>query len=117
LPIYGNGSAVRDYIYVDDHAAGIARVLWKGDPGRVYNLGAGHEVSGVQVADAVLDHCARPKSLKHFVKDRPGHDYRYALDTRRVRTLGWEQQVDFRRGIELTRPPEPTQDDVCRTRK
>src|SRR5437667_4241640 len=117
LPIYGNGSAVRDYIYVDDHAAGIARVLWKGDPGRVYNLGAGHEVSGVQVADAVLDHCARPKSLKHFVKDGPGHDYRYALDTRRVRPLGWEPQVDFRRGIELTVSWYRSHDDWWRRRK
>ena len=117
LPIYGNGSAVRDYIYVDDHAAGIARVLWKGDPGRVYNLGAGHEVSGVQVADAVLDHCARPKSLKHFVKDRPGHDYRYALDTRRARPLGWEPQVDFRRGIELTVAWYRSHEDWWRRRK
>ena len=102
LPIYGDGSAVRDYLYVEDHVSAIARVLWKGEPGRAYNVGAGSEISGVQVADAVLQACGRPGSLRHFVKDRPGHDYRYALDVRRIRTLGWEPQVPFREGMRLT---------------
>lgn len=102
LPIYGDGSAVRDYLFVDDHVAGIARVLVAGEPGKAYNLGAGSEVSGVQVADTILDLCGKPASLKQFVNDRPGHDYRYALDASRVRTLGWEPKVDFRRGMELT---------------
>jgi dTDP-glucose 4,6-dehydratase len=102
LPIYGNGSAVRDYLYVEDHVAAIARVLWKGEPGTVYNIGAGSEVSGVQVADAILEHCQRPSSLKHFVKDRPGHDYRYALDVRRMRPLGWEPGTTFVDGMRAT---------------
>ncbi len=102
LPIYGNGSAVRDYLYVEDHIAAIARVLWKGEPGKVYNIGAGSEVSGVQVADTVLELCRRPSSLKHFVKDRPGHDYRYALDVRRIRPLGWEAGTNFAGGMRAT---------------
>jgi len=102
LPIYGDGSAVRDYLYVDDHAAAIAMVLEKGEPGRSYNIGMGSEVSGVQVADAVLELCGRPSTLKHFVQDRPGHDYRYALDTRRIRGLGWKPVRDFREGMRLT---------------
>jgi dTDP-glucose 4,6-dehydratase len=102
LPIYADGSAVRDYLHVDDHVSGIARVLWKGEPGQIYNIGAGAETSGVQVADAILRLLGKPGSLKQFVKDRPGHDYRYALDFRRLRTLGWEPQVKFADGIRLT---------------
>src|SRR5438132_2049204 len=102
LPIYGDGSAVRDYIHVDDHVSAITRVLWKGELGRAYNVARGSEVSGIKVADAVLEACSRPGSLKHCVKDRPGRDYRYALDTRRIRTLGWEPQVNFRDGMRAT---------------
>jgi len=102
LPISGAGSAVRDSLYVDDHVEGIARVLWKGETGRVYNLGAGQETSGIQVADTILKLAGKPGSLKHFVKDRPGHDYRYALDFRRVRGLGWEPKLRFAQGMKLT---------------
>jgi dTDP-glucose 4,6-dehydratase len=102
LPIYGNGSAVRDYLYVDDHVEGIARVLWKGEPGSTYNLGVDRETSGVEVADTVLRLCGKPASLKKFVKDRPGHDYRYALDSRRARALGWEPHTGFEQGMRAT---------------
>ena len=102
LPIYSDGSAVRDYLHVDDHVSAIARVLWKGEPGQVYNIGTGSETSGVQVADTILRLCGKPGSLKQFVRDRPGHDYRYALDFRRLRTLGWEPQVKFADGMRLT---------------
>ena len=102
LPIYGDGSAVRDYLYVDDHAAAIALVLRSGKPGESYNIGAGSEVSGVQVADAVLALCGRPGSLRQFVTDRPGHDYRYALDTARMAALGWKATVSFDEGMRRT---------------
>ena len=102
LPIYGNGSAVRDYLYVEDHVSAIARVLWKGEPGGAYNIGTGSEVSGVEMADAVLRLCGKPSGLKHFVKDRPGHDYRYAVDTRKLRPLGWEPSIQFAEGLRLT---------------
>ncbi len=102
LPIYGNGSAVREYLYVDDHAEGIARVLWKGELGKVYNLGADRETSGVEVADTILRFTGKPSSLKKFVKDRPGHDYRYALDSRRARALGWEPKTSFEQGMRAT---------------
>lgn len=117
LPIYGDGSAVRDYIYVDDHVGAIARVLWKGEPGKVYNVGSGSEVSGVRVADTVLEFCRKPARLKHFVKDRPGHDYRYALDTRRIRPLGWVPHVSFREGIRLTVDWYKKHEDWWRRRK
>ena len=102
LPIYGDGSAVRDYLYVDDHVSAIARILWKGEPGSSYNIGTGSEVSGVAIADLVLQLCKKPRSLRHFVKDRAGHDYRYALDTRRTRPLGWEPQVKLADGMRQT---------------
>jgi dTDP-glucose 4,6-dehydratase len=102
LPIYGNGSAVRDYIYVEDHVSGIARILWKGEPGGAYNIATGTEVSGVAIADTVLKLCGKPSALKHFVKDRPGHDYRYAVDTRKLRPLGWEPAVPVSEGLRLT---------------
>ncbi len=102
LPIYGDGSAVRDYLYVEDHAAAIATVLEKGETGTAYNIGLGSEASGVQVADAVLELCGRPASLKHFVEDRLGHDYRYSLDTKRIRALGWMPTYDFREGLRIT---------------
>jgi dTDP-glucose 4,6-dehydratase len=102
LPIYGNGSAVRDYLYVEDHVSGIARILWKGEPGGAYNIATGTEVSGVVIADTVLKLCGKPSSLKHFVKDRPGHDYRYAVDTRKLRPLGWEPAVPVSEGLRLT---------------
>jgi dTDP-glucose 4,6-dehydratase len=102
LPIYGNGSAVRDYLYVEDHVSGIARILWKGEPGGAYNIATGTEVSGVEIADTVLKLCGKPSALKHFVKDRPGHDYRYAVDTRRLRPLGWEPAVPASEGLRLT---------------
>src|SRR2546425_11602554 len=73
LPIYGDGSAVRDYLHVDDHVSAIAAVLAKGEPGSAYNVGAGAEISGVAVADAVLEVCSKPASVKQFVKDPPGH--------------------------------------------
>ncbi len=99
LPIYGDGSAVRDYVYVDDHVGAIAYVLEKGELGTVYNVGAGAEISGVEVADAVLDLCNKPSSLKHFVKDRPGHDYRYALEVTRIHALGWRATITFADGL------------------
>jgi dTDP-glucose 4,6-dehydratase len=102
LPIYGNGSAVRDYLHVDDHVGAIARVLWKGEPGGAYNIATGSEVSAAKVADSVLKLCDKPSSLKHPVKDRAGHDYRYALDTRKLRPLGWEPSVRFVDGLRLT---------------
>lgn len=102
LPIYGNGSAVRDYLYVEDHVSAIARVLWKGEPGGAYNIAIGAEVSGVEIADTVLRLCGKPSALKHFVKDRPGHDYRYAVDTRKLRPLGWEPVISVAEGLRLT---------------
>lgn len=102
LPIYGDGRAVRDYLFVSDHCRAIDLVLREGEPGVDYNVGAGLEIDGITVADTVLRLLGKPERLKRFVRDRPGHDRRYALDTTRIRALGWEPAVSFREGMERT---------------
>ena len=98
LPIYGDGGAVRDYIFVEDHCRGIDLALRRGVPGEEYNIGAGQEISGITVADAVLRLLDKPATLKQFVNDRPGHDRRYALDSSKLRALGWEPAHRLREG-------------------
>ncbi|HKW73381.1 MAG TPA: dTDP-glucose 4,6-dehydratase [Candidatus Dormibacteraeota bacterium] len=102
LPLYNDGSAVRDYIHVEDHCRAIDMVLHEAPPGSVYNVATGVETSGLEVAKAVLDIMGKPHSLIEFVADRPGHDYRYALDNSRLTDLGWEPQVTFAEGLERT---------------
>jgi dTDP-glucose 4,6-dehydratase len=102
LPIYGDGGAVRDYLFVEDHARGIDCALRQGAVGIDYNIGAGGETDGVTVADIVLRLLDKPSSLKQFVLDRPGHDRRYALDSTRLRRLGWRPTVTFESGMATT---------------
>ena len=102
LPLYNDGSAVRDFVFVEDHCRAIDLVLHEAPTGEVYNVGTGSETSGRQVADAVLEIMAKPKSLIEYVADRPGHDYRYALDITHITALGWEPRVDFAEGLERT---------------
>ncbi len=102
LPVYGDGSAQRDYLYVDDHAAAIDLILQRGEAGQAYNIGSGRGTPGIAIARAVLAGLGKPESLIEFVADRPGHDYRYALDTRKIRALGWRPRYTLRRGMKAT---------------
>jgi len=102
LPIYGSGQALRDYIHVEDHCRGIDVVLHRGVDGETYNIGAGGQTNGVEVADLVLEAVGKPASLKEHVQDRPGHDYRYCLDSAKARALGWELEYDVAAGIRQT---------------
>ena len=90
LPIYGEGVAVRDYLYVRDHCEAIDTVLRRGVAGEIYNVGASHEVNTHSVADAVLSLLDKPRSLKRLVTDRPGHDLRYSIDWSKLAALGWQ---------------------------
>jgi dTDP-glucose 4,6-dehydratase len=112
LPIYGDGQQVRDWLYVEDHCQAITRVLEAGRVGEVYNVGGWNEQPNLQVVNticAILDQ-ARPRADgKHytdqitFVKDRPGHDRRYAIDARKIeRELGWRPSESFESGIRKT---------------
>jgi dTDP-glucose 4,6-dehydratase len=102
LPIYGDGGAVRDYLFVEDHARGIDRALRDGTVGLDYNIGAGGETDGITVADTVLRLLGKPDSLKQFVRDRPGHDRRYAVDSARLRGIGWLPRISFEEGMQRT---------------
>lgn len=102
LPVYGDGSAVRDYVFVDDHCRAIDLVLARGEPGQAYNVGTGVETDGRSVARTVVELTGADPSLIQRVADRAGHDYRYSLETRRIRELGWTPEVDFASGIRKT---------------
>jgi dTDP-glucose 4,6-dehydratase len=95
LPLYGDGMQVRDWLYVEDHCAGIDRVLHHAPPGEVYNLGGGNERHNLDVTRLILRLLGKPDSLIRPVLDRPGHDRRYALDCAKLRALGWRPAHDF----------------------
>ncbi len=90
LPVYGDGRQMRDYMWVMDHCEAIDLVLHQGQLGEVYNVGTGHEIENLRMVEILLDTLGKPRSLVHFVEDRPGHDRRYAMDISKIRALGWE---------------------------
>lgn len=102
LPLYGDGSNVREWTYVKENCRAIDLVLRNGTPGRAYNIGSGEELSNIEVAERILDTVGAPHDLIEFVEDRPGHDQRYALDTDRITALGWEPSCEFEEGLERT---------------
>ncbi|MCX6751889.1 MAG: dTDP-glucose 4,6-dehydratase [Candidatus Nomurabacteria bacterium] len=103
LPIYGNGKCVRDYIFVDDHCRGVDLVLHNGKMGEKYCFGGNSEKNGIEIADTILGILGKSDTLKEFVKDRPGHDVRYAIDfTKAKKELGWSPVVSFEEGIRKT---------------
>jgi dTDP-glucose 4,6-dehydratase len=95
LPVYGDGMQIRDWIYVDDHCSGIWTALEQGEAGEVYNVGGGNEEPNMEITRRVLELTGRDGSLIRHVADRPGHDRRYALDTAKLRGLGWEPAHSF----------------------
>ena len=95
LPLYGDGRNVRDWLYVLDNCAGIDLVLRKGAEGEVYNIGGGHEVENIVLTRQILQLTGKPETLIQPVKDRPGHDRRYSVDSKKVRQLGWTPRHRF----------------------
>jgi len=95
LPLYGDGRQVRDWLYVGDHCAALDLVLHKGTEGDVYNVGGGHELENVALTRRILALCGKPDSLIRPVTDRPGHDRRYAVDTSKLRAMGWQPAHRF----------------------
>lgn len=103
IPVYGDGQNVRDWIYVEDHCRAILMALEKGRSGGVYNIGARNERRNLEVAESVLDALGKPRSLLRFVKDRPGHDRRYAIDPSLAEEeLGWHPRETWESGLQKT---------------
>jgi dTDP-glucose 4,6-dehydratase len=95
LPLYGKGANVRDWLYVGDNCRAIDLLMRRGEPGEVYNIGAGNEVRNIHIAETICDLLGKPRDLITFVPDRLGHDLRYALDCGKLRALGWEPAAGF----------------------
>jgi dTDP-glucose 4,6-dehydratase len=103
LPVYGKGENVRDWLYVEDHCTAIDLILHKGKDGEVYNIGGHNEKTNLEVVKTILKELGKPESLITYVKDRAGHDMRYAIDPSKTRReLGWEPTTLFDEGIKKT---------------
>ncbi len=103
LPVYGKGTNVRDWIHVSDHCDAIGVVLHRGRLGEVYNIGGGREMRNIDVARLILKTLGQPESLIEFVKDRPGHDLRYALNCDKLSgETGWSAKISFEQGLAAT---------------
>ena len=103
IPVYGTGANIRDWLHVEDHCRAIDLILQKGKDGCIYNIGGHNEKTNLEVVQTILRLTHKPESLIHFVKDRPGHDLRYAMDPTRIETeLGWKPVYRFETGIAQT---------------
>jgi len=103
IPVYGKGENIREWLFVSDCAEAVFTILEKGVAGEVYNMGSGEERRNIEVVKTILQILGRREGLIEFVKDRPGHDFRYSLNSERLRReLGWQNKVRFQEGIERT---------------
>lgn len=102
LPVYADGMNVRDWLYVEDNCSAIDLVLHKGEIGEVYNIGGGTELPNIELTRLILKIMRRPESLITFVKDRPGHDKRYALNCEKLKGLGWQPRRNFEEALKET---------------
>ena len=115
IPLYGNGRQIRDWLHVDDHADGIINVMLKGKSGETYNIGGNNELSNLDLVELICEILSNlnknskilknnnPKSLISFVKDRPAHDIRYAINTNKIRkNLKWKAKINFKDGLKKT---------------
>lgn len=103
LPVYGDGENVRDWIYVCDHCCAVDAIVRSGKIGEIYNIGGDSEKSNIEVVKAILKSLSKPNSLITYVKDRPGHDRRYAINAEKLKDeLGWKPNMNFSEGIKQT---------------
>ena len=103
IPIYGNGKNVRDWIFVNDHCNAIFKVLEKGKSGESYNISSKYELDNITIVETILEIMGKSLDLIEFVEDRPGHDFRYSLDSSKIsKEIGWKNKTSFEEGIKKT---------------
>jgi dTDP-glucose 4,6-dehydratase len=102
LPIYGNGLNEREWIFVEDHCSAILHVIEKGAPGNIYNIGSGVELSNLEMAHKLTEVLKKKTDLIEFVPDRKGHDFRYSVNSEKIRRIGFTCGVNFNEGIQIT---------------
>lgn len=103
LPVYGDGMQIRDWLHVEDHCSAIDAVLHRGSNGEIYNIGGNNEKANIEIIKLIIETLGKSEKLIKYVKDRPGHDRRYAIDNTKITTqLGWEPAYTFERGIKET---------------
>ena len=103
IPIYGTGTNIRDWIFVEDHCDAVFNVLMNGKIGESYNISADNEIDNISIVKKILTLMNKSENLIEFVEDRPGHDFRYSMDSSKIRNeLGWKNRTDFETGLEKT---------------
>jgi dTDP-glucose 4,6-dehydratase len=102
VPVYGDGKNIRDWCFVEDNCRGLDIVLHNGNIGEIYNIGAGNELSNLDITKSILSHLSKPESLIEYVEDRLGHDRRYSIETKKAQSLGWAPKYDFQEALGLT---------------
>jgi dTDP-glucose 4,6-dehydratase len=102
VPLYGDGLNRRDWLYVEDNCAAIDMVLRHGEPGQIYNVGAGHELRNRDLTERLLRLAGASQDMVEHVPDRPGHDRRYAVDAGKIRALGWAPKRTFDEALDAT---------------
>tara|TARA_B100000678_G_C18197573_1_gene498082 strand:- start:111 stop:1100 length:990 start_codon:yes stop_codon:yes gene_type:complete len=103
IPIYGNGKNIRDWIYVDDHCEAVSLVLFNGKSGESYNISAGNEMDNLTIVRKILDIMNKSEDLIEFVDDRPGHDFRYSMNSKKISSeLGWKTKSNFNENLKTT---------------
>jgi dTDP-glucose 4,6-dehydratase len=102
VPVYGTGQNVRDWIYVLDHCRAIDFILQHGETGEIYNIGGGAERTNLEITEKILEILGKDGSMIEYVKDRPGHDFRYSLDCSKLKDIGWVPKYNFEDALEKT---------------
>ncbi|MFH1541829.1 MAG: dTDP-glucose 4,6-dehydratase [bacterium] len=102
LPVYGKGEQIRDWLYVRDHCSGIDTALRSGSFGEIYNIGGGQERTNLDITKQIISGLGKEEDLIEYVKDRPGHDFRYSIDCSKLKKLGWQPKVSFEEGLKQT---------------
>ena len=102
VPLYGDGLNIRDWLYVLDNCSGIDTVLHKGKEGEIYNIGADNEKTNREITEIILKELDKDETWVEYIKDRPGHDRRYAIDSKKIKNLGWELKYNFEKAIKET---------------